>query len=84
MSFGRIMAGVRRWMTAQPPPSVLKSIKNPTQGHPYRKPDLTTKPEQDIDPNSTEGVVRRLLEPSVNRVEEKEYERCVFLHLVMV
>lgn len=70
------MAGVRRWMSAQPPPSVLKSVKNPKPGHPHRKPDLTTEPERDIDPTSTEGVVRRLLEPSVDRAEEKEYERC--------
>jgi len=72
----RIMAGVRRWMSAQPPPSVLKSVKNPKQGHSHRKPDLTTEPERDIDPASTEGMVRRLLDPSVDRDEEKEYERC--------
>ena len=69
------MAGVRRWMSAQPPPSVLKSVKNPKPGHSHRKPDLATEPERDIDPTSTEGVVRRLLEPSVDRAEEKEYER---------
>ena len=72
------MAGVRRWMSAQPPPSVLKSIKTPAQGHSYRKPDPTTEPEREINPNSTEGVVRRLLEPSVDHTEEKEYERCAF------
>ena len=77
-SLCRIMAGVRRWMSAQPPPSVLKSIKAPAQGHCYRKPDPTAEPARDIDPTSTEGVVRRLLEPSVDREEEKEYERCVF------
>ena len=72
------MAGVRRWMSAQPPPSVLKSIKNSKQGSSYRKPDRATEPERAIDPTSTEGVVRRLLEPSVDREEEKEYERCAF------
>ena len=72
------MAGVRRWMSAQPPPSVLKSVKNTKPGHSNRKPDLTTEPERDIDPTSTEGMVRRLLEPSVDRAEEKEYERCAF------
>jgi hypothetical protein len=72
------MAGVRRWMSAQPPPSVLKSVKHQKQGHSHRKPDLTTEPERDIDPTSTEGIVRRLLEPSVDRAEEKEYERCAF------
>ena len=75
------MAGVRRWMSAQPPPSVLKSVKNTKPGHSHRKPDLTTEPERDIDPTSTEGMVRRLLEPSVDRAEEKEYERCAFLTL---
>ena len=72
------MAGVRRWMSAQPPPSVLKSVKNTKQGHSHRKPDLTTEPERDIDRTSTEGMVRRLLEPSVDRAEEKEYKRCAF------
>src|SRR5258706_15812595 len=72
------MAGVRQWMSAQPPPSVLKSVKPPKPGHSHRKPDLTTEPERDIDRTSTEGMVRRLLEPSVDRAEEKEYKRCAF------
>src|SRR5258706_4428132 len=72
------MAGVRRWMFAQPPPGVLKSVKNMKPDHSYRSPDLTTEPERDIDPTSTEGMVRRLQEPSVDRAEEKEYERCAF------
>jgi len=72
------MAGVRRWMFAQPPPGVLKSVKNMKPDHSYRSPDLTTEPERDIDPTSTEGIVRRLQEPSVDRAEEKEYERCAF------
>ncbi len=71
------MAGVRRWMFAQPPPSVLKSVKNMKPGHSHRKPDATTEPERDIDPTSTEGMVRRLQKPSVDRAEE-EYERCAF------
>ncbi len=75
------MAGVRRWMSAQPSPSVLK---NPKPGHSHRKPDLTTEPERDIDPTSTEGMVRRLLEPSVDRAEVKEYERCAFPLFVTV
>ena len=74
---GGIAAGVRRWMSAQPPPSVLKSVKNTGLGHSQRKLDLTTESERDIDPTSTEGMVRRLLEPSVDRAEE-EYERCDF------
>ncbi len=66
------MAGVRRWMSAQPPPSVLKSVKHPKPGHSHRKPDLTTESERVIDhtSTSTEGMVRRLLEPSVDRAEE--------------
>jgi hypothetical protein len=75
-SLDSIMAGVRRWMSAPPPPSVVKSTKHPKQGHAGRRPDLTTEPEQVIDPTSTESIVRRLLEPSVDRAEEKEYERC--------
>jgi len=65
-------------MSSQPPPSALKSVKHPKEGHSHRKPNLTTEPERDIDPTSTEGVVRRLLEPSVDRAEEKEYERYGF------
>jgi hypothetical protein len=75
---GRIMAGVRRWMSAQPPPSLLKSSKLPKSNLSYRKPDLAIEPEREINPTSTEGVVRRLLEPSVDQEEEKEYERCAF------
>jgi len=74
---GRIMAGVRRWMSAQPPPSLFKSSKLPKSNLSCRKPDLTIEPEREINPTSTEGVVRRLLEPSVDQEEEKEYERYV-------
>jgi hypothetical protein len=63
---GRIMAGVRRWMSAQPPPSLLKSSKLPKSASPVRKPDLAIEPEREIDPTNTEGVIRRLLEPSVD------------------
>ena len=56
---------------------MLKSLKNTELGHSQRKLDLTTEPARDIDPTSTKGMVRRLLEPSVDRAEE-EYERCAF------
>src|SRR5258706_4370844 len=65
-------------MSAQPWPSFLNSVRPRRRGHPHRKPDMTTEPERDIDRTSTEGMVRRLLEPSVDRAEEKEYKRCAF------
>lgn len=58
-----------RCMFAQLPTRILISVKHSKPGHSHRKPDLTTEPER---------MVRRLLEPSVDQAEKKEYERCAF------
>ena len=58
--------------------SELESAKHQKHGHSHRKPNLTTEPPRDIDPTSMEGMVQRLLEPSVDRAVEKEHEQWVF------
>ena len=68
-------------MSAQLPPSVPELIVVKL-GHPHHKPDLVTEPEWNINSTSMEGVVRRLLEPSVDRAEEREYQRCTISTLV--
>lgn len=64
------MDGVRRWMGSNPP-SVTHTTNDETERDHYIDPN----PEAEApDPASMEGIVWRLLSPSVPEEEEAEYE----------
>lgn len=66
----RLMDGVRRWMGSGSS-SVPHAINNEVE----RDHDVDTNTElEGLDPNSMEGIVWRLLSPSVPEEEEAEYE----------
>ena len=68
------MEGVRRWMTAHPPPTTRKMSAKAV-------PQATSKPKVEPeapDPNTLEGVVYRLMQPEVSEVEVAEYRWYVY------
>ena len=80
---GRRMAGVRRWISQSPQQTfsarkaTLKSLQNdskrilPVQGEEVSK---------DLDPNGSEAVVLKLLEPEMDPNERREYKRYTIVH----
>jgi phosphatidylinositol 3,5-bisphosphate 5-phosphatase len=70
------MDGVRRWMGSNPP-----SVTYTTHEEAERDHDTDPNPEvEGPDPASMEGIVWRLLSPSVPEEEEAEYEGFVHSH----
>jgi hypothetical protein len=69
----RLMDGVRRWMGSYPP-SVADTVSDEAEHNQVLEP----RPELKLpDPNTIEGLVWRLLSPSVSEEEEDEYEEYV-------
>ena len=65
----RLMDGVRRWMGSHPP-SIAERDNSDTER------DATHEPVPElegVDPMSVEGVVWRLMSPSVSEQEKTEY-----------
>ncbi|KAF8523836.1 hypothetical protein JB92DRAFT_2704341 [Gautieria morchelliformis] len=65
------MQGVRRWIGANPVSSPRRSKKQATSADEVREPPPEAKV---LDPASIEGVVARLLPPTVSEAEVTEYQ----------
>lgn len=67
------MQGVRRWMGA----SHGSSKRKANAATPLPKAQPSEGPQIQLDPHSVEGIVARLLSPTVPEQEENEYRRQV-------
>lgn len=72
----KLMQGVRRWMGSSQGSSKRKStaVAAPPNVQP------TENPRETLDPHTVEGLVARLLSPTVSEREEKEYQRYIEQH----
>lgn len=65
------MQGVRRWIGANPVSSSRKSKKQPPSTDEVSDADPEPNP---LDPTTIEGIVARLLPPTVSEAEALEYQ----------
>jgi len=71
----RLMEGVRRWIGVNPT-STSRKPKALTKAYDEAQKEV---PEaKHVDPSSSEGIVARLLSPTVSEAEEAEYQWCFF------